>query len=353
MNTTPKILIVGNLGYIGSVLISDLRNKYPKAYLIGFDIGYFSGYVFSALEVSDYLLNEQIYGDVRELRYEFLEGVDSVVYLAAISNDPMGNVYSEETHQINALSAINMAKEAKLRGVKSFVFASSCSIYGAGGGEVRTENSEVRPLTSYARSKVEAENLLKNIADNKFTITCLRFATACGASPRLRLDLVLNDFVANALLNKKIDILSDGTPWRPLIAVKDMCEGIDWAITRSADNGGTFLAINTGFSEWNFTVKDIAKMVGNLIPGTVININPAAQVDQRSYKVDFSLYQSFSGNTTPRISMEDTILNLKSLILESGFKDQKYRDSLYIRLHALRFLVDKGLLDNRLKWNNP
>lgn len=353
INKVPKILIIGNLGYIGSALISDLRKKYPKSCLIGFDIGYFSGCIFSPLGASDVLLNEQIYGDVREFRYESLESIDSVVYLAAISNDPMGNAYFEETHQINALSAISIAKEAKSRGVKSFIFASSCSIYGAGGDEIRTESSEVQPLTPYAKSKVEAENRLMNIADNKFVITCLRFATACGASPRLRLDLVLNDFVANALLNKKIDILSDGTPWRPLIAVQDMCEGIDWAINRSADNGGPFLPINTGFSDWNFTVKDIAQMVSNVIPGTVININPAAQVDKRSYKVNFSLYQTLSGNIGPRMSMTDTILTLKYLILESGFKDKNYGDSLFIRLHALRSLVEKGLLDQRLQWNNP
>ena len=348
----PKILIVGNLGYIGSALIADLRKKYPKSYLTGFDIGYFSGCIFSPLGTSDYLLNEQLYGDVREFRYESLEGIDSVVYLAAISNDPMGNAYSEETHQINALSAINIAIEAKSRGVKSFVFASSCSIYGAGGDEIRTESSAVQPLTSYAKSKVEAENRLMNIADSKFVITCLRFATACGASPRLRLDLVLNDFVANALLNKKIDILSDGTPWRPLIAVQDMCEAIDWAINRSADNGGSFLPINTGFSDWNFTVKDIAQMVSNAILGTRININPAAQVDKRSYKVDFSLYQTLSGNISPRMSMTDTILALKYLISESDFKDQNYRDSLFIRLHALRSLVGKGLLDQSLQWKS-
>lgn len=351
-NKTPKILIVGNLGYIGSVLTLRFRKKYPNSYLIGFDIGYFSGCVFSPLEISDYLLDQQIYGDVRVFNSELLQDIDHVIYLAAISNDPMGNVYADETRHINSIAAVNIAKEAKSRGVKSFTFASSCSIYGAGGDEVRTEDSEVQPLTSYAKSKVEAENLLKPLASNEFIVTCLRFATACGASPRLRLDLVLNDFVLNALLNQRIDILSDGTPWRPLIAVEDMCEGLDWAITRSADNGGTFLAVNTGFSDWNFTVKEIAQMVGNIIPATKININPSAHVDKRSYKVDFSLYQRLSGHMKPQTNMVNTILNLKSLILESGFKDQNYRDSLYIRLHALRSLAEKGLLDQNLKWNN-
>jgi hypothetical protein len=131
-----------------------------------------------------------------------------------------------------------------------------------------------------------------------------------------------------------------------------MCEGIDWAINRSADNGGSFLPINTGFSDWNFTVKDIAQMVSNAILGTVININPAAQVDKRSYKVDFSLYQTLSGNISPRMSMTDTILALKYLISESDFKDQNYRDSLFIRLHALRSLVGKGLLDQSLQWKS-
>ena len=352
INVQQKILIIGNLGYIGSVLVSHLRKKYPNSFLVGFDAGYFSGCVFSPLDISDYLLDQQIYGDVRNFNYDFLDGVDHVIYLAAISNDPMGNEYADATHHINTLAAVNIAKEARLRRAKSFTFASSCSIYGPGGYEIRTEESELQPLTAYARSKVEAENMLKPLACNEFIVTCLRFATACGASPRLRLDLVLNDFVVNALLNKKIDILSDGTPWRPLIAVQDMCEAIDWAMNRPANNGGSFLPINSGFSDWNFTIEDIAQMVSNAIPGTVININPAAQVDKRSYKVDFSLYQTLSGNISPRMSMADTILILKYLILESGFKDQNYRDSLFIRLHALRSSVEKGLLDQKLQWNN-
>lgn len=350
INNKPKILIVGNLGYIGSELTPYLRKKYPLSHLIGFDIGYFSGCVFSPLEISDYLLDQQIYGDVRAFNSDCLNGVDHVIYLAAISNDPMGNVYANETREINALAAVNIAKEAKLRGVKSFVFASSCSIYGAGGDQIRTENSELNPLTAYAKSKVEAENLLKPLAESEFIVTCLRFATACGASSRLRLDLVLNDFVVNALVNKKIEILSDGTPWRPLIAVEDMCEALDWASTRPKESGGNFIAINTGFDEWNFTVKDLAFLVSNLVPGTLVFINPNAEVDKRSYKVSFGKYKFYSEKISSRANIDSVISRLINSISIAGFKEENFRNSKFIRLNTLNQLIEGHLLSDGLSW---
>jgi len=349
-NNKSKILIIGNLGYVGSVLTSHLRKKYPHSYLIGFDIGYFSGCVFSPLEISDYLLDQQIYGDVRAINYDLLNGVDHVIYLAAISNDPMGNEYADATHQINALAAVEIAKESKLRGGRSFAFASSCSMYGAGGDQVRAEESELQPLTPYAKSKVEAENLLKPIASNEFIITCLRFATACGASPRLRLDLVLNDFVVNALVNNRIEILSDGTPWRPLIAVEDMCEALDWASRRAAENGGNFLAINTGFNNWNYTVKDLAFLVRDALPGTEVSINPNAAVDKRSYKVSFKKYEQYSGKTQSRKFINQVIEEIIRSVSNSSLKEKEIRNSLFIRLVALSRLRENGQLSNKLTW---
>ncbi len=352
LNKKPKIFIVGNLGYIGSVLTSHLRKKNPNSYLIGFDIGYFSGCVFSPLEISDYLLDQQIYGDVRVFNSELLQGIDHVIYLAAISNDPMGNVYADETVHINSLAAVNIAKEARSRGVKSFTFASSCSIYGAGGSQVRTEESELQPLTAYAKSKVEAEALLNSLASNEFVITCLRFATACGASPRLRLDLVLNDFVVNALVNKKIEILSDGTPWRPLIAVEDMCDALDWASTRLKENGGNFLAVNTGFDEWNFQIKDLAFLVRDVIPRTEVAINSNALADKRSYRVSFSKYRELSGKVSPKADIHQTIKKIINTVAEVKYSDMNFRESIYIRLNCLKKMFDRGDLSNQLKFSN-
>lgn len=348
INNKPKILIVGNLGYIGSELTPYLRKKYPSSQLIGFDIGYFSGCVFSPLEISDYLLDQQIYGDVRAFNFDCLNGVDHVIYLAAISNDPMGNIYANETREINALAAANIAKEAKLRGVKSFVFASSCSIYGAGGDQIRAENSDLNPLTAYAKSKVEAENLLKPLAESEFIVTCLRFATACGASPRLRLDLVLNDFIVNALVNKKIEILSDGTPWRPLIAVEDMCEALDWASRRPKESGGNFIAINTGFDEWNFQVKNLAFLVSDAVPGARVSINLDAPPDRRSYRVSFALYNNLSGKNKSKVEIQQVIKKIINSALEVGYSDKNLRESNYIRLNYLKKMMEFDKLNNQL-----
>jgi len=349
-NEKPKILIIGNLGYIGSVLTSHFRKNYPFSFLIGFDIGYFSGCVFSPLEISDYLLDQQIYGDVRSFNFELLNDIDHIIYLAAISNDPMGNAFAEETRHINSLAAINIAKEASLRGVKSFTFASSCSIYGAGGDQIRTEESELQPLTAYAKSKVEAEILLNSLASNEFMVTCLRFATACGTSPRLRLDLVLNDFVVNALSNQKIEILSDGTPWRPLIAVEDMCDALEWAATRLKENGGNFLAVNTGFDEWNFQIKDLAFLVRDVISETEVTINSDAPADKRSYRVSFSRFRELSGKVAPKVDIQQTIKKIINTVTEVKYLDKDFRESIYIRLNYLKKLSDRGNLVNELRF---
>ena len=217
-----KILITGNMGYVGPILVRRLRDSYPDADLIGLDMGYFGNCLSSTGILPECRVNRQHFADVRNFPAALLSGVDAVVYLAALSNDPLGHAFEEATLDINYRSCVRAAKMAKEAGVKSFVFASSCSVYGSAEDGARTEASPVNPLTAYAKSKVWTERDLAPLADGRFKVTCLRFATACGMSDRLRLDLVLNDFVAGAVASKKISILSDGTPWRPLIHVKDM-----------------------------------------------------------------------------------------------------------------------------------
>ena len=228
-----KVLVVGNMGYVGPVVTRHLRLAYPHANLIGFDAGLFAHCLVGPSPVPEIYLDRQVFGDVRNIDKNVFQGVDAVVNLAAISNDPMGNQFEEATLAINYKAAVELAATAKRAGVRSYVFASSCSVYGCAEEGAKQESSTLDPLTAYARSKVMAEKELIPMADDRFTVTCLRFATACGMSDRLRLDLVLNDFVAGALTQKKIVVMSDGTPWRPLINVKDMARAIDWAIGRS------------------------------------------------------------------------------------------------------------------------
>jgi nucleoside-diphosphate-sugar epimerase len=330
-----KVLITGNLGYIGPVLVDYLSKKQEHWKLVGLDIGYFAHVITSNDPISDVMLAQQIYKDVRDLKMEDFDCIDSVVYLAAISNDPMGNKFEKATIEINQNSAINCANLARTAGVKSFVFASSCSVYGTAEEGFKNEQSAVNPLTAYAKSKINSENELKKISTDSFKVTCLRFATACGFSPRLRLDLVLNDFVASALVNNEIEILSDGSPWRPLIHVRDMSKAIEWAIDRDIKESGNFLALNVGSNQWNYKIKDLANAVLQVIPGVVLKINENAQPDKRSYRVDFSLYESLNPSHNKFVGINDAVNDLVNGLNSIGFNDKNFRSGKLIRLNVL------------------
>jgi nucleoside-diphosphate-sugar epimerase len=346
-----KILITGNMGYVGPGVVSQLRKSYPDSELIGYDTGFFANCLTNAQFLPELKLNCQIFGDVRNFDTEILNGVDSVVYLAAISNDPMGNRFEDVTMDVNYRSAVKMAKFAKEKGVRSFVFASSCSVYGEADDYAKVETDTLNPLTAYALSKIEAEKELETIAGNNFTITCLRFATACGFSNRLRLDLVINDFVAGAVASKRIDILSDGTPWRPLINVLDMARAIDWAITRNPETVGNFLAVNAGSNEWNYQVKELAHAVAEVVDGCKVTINTDAPPDKRSYKVNFDLFKKLAPHHQPVFQLKPTIIDLFERLNEMGFNDPNFRKSSLIRLNVINELKQNNVLDANLKWN--
>lgn len=343
-----KVLIIGNLGYIGPMVVKHFRTAHPGSFIAGYDIGYFiQNNTYNGV-AGDSLLDVQYFGDVRDFNPGLLNGFEAVIYLAAISNDPMGNAHETPTLDINCNAAIHIAQEAKKAGVKHFVFASSCSVYGFADSAPRTESSEVNPLTAYARSKVNAENGLQPMADDNFHITCLRFATACGYSDRLRLDLVLNDFVASAIASKKISILSDGTPWRPLIHVKDMARAMDWAIQRK--EGGNFLVINTGSNIWNYQVKELAAAVQQLFTDVEVDINVNAQPDKRSYKVSFDLYEKLAPAHQPQVSLKDAVQDLKNGLQGIGFNDTNFRQSAMIRLKTIEKLIDHKIIDQDLSF---
>lgn len=347
-----KILIIGNMGYVGPSVVKELARKHPDAVLHGFDNAYFAHCLTGGETLPERLLEKQYFGDIRHLPEGMLEGYTAVVQLAAISNDPMGSRFAAVTREINQEATVRIARQAAREKVRNFVFASSCSVYGVASGDPRKESDPLAPMTDYAKSKIGSEEALADI-EGDMVITSLRFATACGMSERLRLDLVLNDFVACALAEGRITVLSDGTPWRPLIDVSDMARAIDWAIQRPASNGGRMLSVNTGSNQRNHQVRDLAQAVAEAIPGTTVSINEDAAVDSRSYKVDFTLYESLAPDHQPRMTLKDSIQGLVEGLKRMEFEDNDFRNSSLMRLQVLQGHVDQGRVTKGLEWVKP
>lgn len=346
-----RVLITGSLGYVAPAFIDQLRQSYPDAELVGLDAGWFAPDLTTNGRAPETRLDAQLYCDVRDVTAGFLTGVTHVVHLAALSNDPMGNRFSSLTDEINFRQSTRLCELAREAGAESFTFASSGSVYGAGGDTPRTENSEVAPLTAYAKSKISTEQAVLPLASDAFAVTCLRFATACGWSPRMRLDLVLNDFVASAVTSGRVEVLSDGTPWRPLIHVKDMARALEWSISsQRLQQGPPAVVTNVGSGAWNYQIKDLAHAVREVIPGVRVTLNEEAPADKRSYRVDFSRWKTLAPDHQPQQTLAGTVQELHANLSNVLRPEESFRDGRLIRLHALRALEAKGLLGEDLRW---
>lgn len=350
-----KYLITGNLGYIGPVLTRFIKTIEPDSFITGYDTGFFLNCeIASEIEQFPPYIDQQIFGDVRdEKRIEkFISEADHIIHLAAISNDPMGKEFEKVTKEINQESSIKIAKKAIENKCKSFIFASSCSVYGTGSENPRSEQDFINPLTAYSKSKIGTEESLKELSNlNETSITCLRFATACGYSPNLRLDLVLNDFVASALSTGTINILSNGSPWRPLIDVEDMSRAIYWACHR--DKGNQLEIINTGSNDWNYSVKELAQSVKEIIDKNILlKVNKNAPEDKRSYKVNFDKFFELAPEKFyPKITLNKAVENLKIGILPFSERTSPVNRDYLIRLSVLKSLKISKKLDEDLRWN--
>lgn len=340
-----KILLVGHRGYIGPVAALHFRRALPGAEIHGIDANWFEGA--EAADFPDAAFASQRRADVRDLAPADFAGFDAVVALAAVSNDPIGKEFEDATADINSAAVLNAAKAARQAGVRRFVFASSCSMYGAGSDSLRKETDTLNPLTAYARSKVATEEGLAGLATDGFMITSLRFATACGASPMLRLDLVLNDFVATALRTDRIEVLSDGSPWRPLIHVEDMARAIEWAATR---DGARYVAVNVGSQAWTWQVGQLARDVAEVLGGVTVEINTTAQPDKRSYRVDFARFEALAPDHQPQKDFATAVRELAEEVRAIDFRGAQVRESRFIRLNILRDHVSQGRLDGALRW---
>ncbi len=346
-----KILVTGNMGYIGPIVVSVLRKNFPNCVIKGMDSGFFAHCLLDSNDAFPEInIDEQIFLDIRDIQQIHLEGVDAVIHLASISNDPMGSTYESQTWDINSLASFRLAQIAKEVGVTSFVFASSCSIYGQGSDNPRSEMDNLNPLTTYAKSKVFLESALKNLADNNFRVTCLRFATACGWSPRCRFDLVINDFVLSAMAIGEISVLSDGTPWRPMIHVKDMAKALAWGVSRSI--GEDYLVVNVGENKNNYQVKELAQIVASVIPNTKISIAKDSGVDSRSYRVNFDLFEKLTGHGFIEWSVHKAAEELFAKLNKIKFSDNNFRNSRYIRFNVLKDLQAREILNADLRWTS-
>ena len=260
-----RVLVTGHLGYLGTVMTPVLRAGGNE--VTGLDIGYFADCVLGAAPQDP----PGLALDLREVEAEHLAGFDAVVHLAALSNDPLGALVPQITHDINHHASVRLARSAKRAGVRRFLYASTCSVYGAAGSGLVDESAPLNPLTPYAQSKVRVEDDLTALADDEFHPVFLRNATAFGFSPRLRADIVLNNLVGHAVLGGVVRVLSDGTPWRPLVHAEDIARA--FAVCLEAPVEAIHCrAYNIGTEANNVTVAQIARAVAEVVPGSRVEI---------------------------------------------------------------------------------
>lgn len=338
-----RVLVTGHRGYVGVRLVPLFRAEGHE--VAGLDSGLFDGCTFGAGE--DEL--DSAVRDVRDVSVEDLAGFDAIVHLAGISNDPLGDLDPECTSAINHLGTVHLAKQAKEAGVSRFVFSSSCSLYGSAGDDLLDEHAEWNPVTPYGWSKLRAEQDLHQLADDTFSPTYLRSATAYGASPRLRGDLVVNNLVGYAFTTGEVFLKSDGTPWRPLVHVEDMARAFLAAVSapREVVHDEAF---NVGATTENYQVRDVASLVEHLVPGSRISFADDAGPDRRNYRVSCDKLASKLPAARPRWTVRDGIAELLESYRRAELTLERLTGPSVQRIQEVRRLLDEGRLGTDLRW---
>lgn len=329
-----KILVTGNLGYVGSHL-TEILNR-ANHIVFGCDLSLFPRAICGPLSKADIQLRQ----DFRSLTREDLSGVDAVIHLAGLSNDPMGELNPGLTTSINGDGSVKLAKAAYDAGVRIFAFASSCSIYGSSGNKPRNELDETNPLSEYASSKLYAEQGLASLANDNFHVYLLRNATAYGASNSLRTDLVVNDLSAGICANGVAEIRSDGSPWRPLIHARDMARAFQLFVEKDPVKVSG-KPVNVGFQAENFQVRDIGQGVQRVWPEGRVTYMPNASQDPRDYQVDFGLLRSIFPFFEPKFPLEKGIPQLRAHLEKIGYSKEDRVNKRYVRLPELRERIEE------------
>lgn len=341
-----RVLVTGTEGYIGARLGPWLAARGHE--IVGLDAGYYRDGTLYLDPIGLPQMPRTIYKDLRTVTSTDFEGVDAVVHLAELSNDPLGQNRPEITFDINHKGSVRIAAAARQAGVRRFVYASSCSVYGVGAADFVDESSPVNPQTAYAKCKVMVERDLKPMATNDFTVVFLRNATAYGPSPRMRFDIVLNDLCALAWTKKKIAMISDGSPWRPIVHLEDICEAICCALEAPAEavNGEVF---NVGATQENYRVREIAQIIAEVFPGCEVTMGPPGG-DNRSYRVSFEKIATrlpeFKARWTAKMGAEE----LRRLFERIEMSPDTYEFRAFTRLKQIKYLQRTGQVDDDLYW---
>ena len=337
-----KVLVTGHRGYIGVEMVSVLRKAGHE--VIGLDTGFFDECDFRA--PPDDIPSIDV--DLRDAKPEQLRGIDAVCYLAALFNDPLGDINPNLTYDINLHGSIRFAEIAKAAGVKRFLFSSSCSLYGAGGDGLVDENAAFNPLTPYGKSKVEFELAVAKLADDSFSPTYLRNATAYGVSRRLRADIVVNSLVGHAVTTGKVLLQSDGTPWRPLVHIRDIIHAFETMLVapREAIHNQAF---NVGRTTENFQIRDVAKMVAEVVPNCELAFAPGASADARDYRVSFAKIESKLPGWNPQWTLRKGIEELYAAYRDGHMTKEEWQGPRYYRLKTIMGLRANGRIDDNLR----